>query len=80
MSERVVWLSMLRGGVVSYDVPAIVLRRTAKRVHIRVLLSTGELVERDVHPENVSPAENEFVEQHAATYGALEHDRMEGQR
>jgi hypothetical protein len=72
MSERAIWAWTPRGSpAYAHDVPAVVLMRTAKRVRIRVMLSTGKLVQRDVHPENLSPADDEYIQQHRAVYDAL---------
>jgi hypothetical protein len=78
MSERVVWTwRPYDSNGYAHDVAAVTLLRTAKRVRIRILLSTGELVQRDVHPENVRAADAEYQQRHGAIYDALEQDQVE---
>jgi hypothetical protein len=80
MSERAIWAWTPRGGYgYTQAIPSVVLHRTAKRVRIRVMRQSGELVERSVTPDHVRPANDQYVEQHQeqhqSIYEALTRDQ-----
>jgi hypothetical protein len=75
---RAIWARTPPGGYgYTQAVPALVLRRLAKRIRILVMRQSGELVERSVWPEHVRPADAEYVKRHSAIYDALEADKVE---
>jgi hypothetical protein len=74
VSERAICLWKRPGGYTyTQTIPCLVLDRTAERVRIRVMLQSGEMVERTIQPERVRPATPSNLEDHRKIYAALEH-------
>jgi hypothetical protein len=73
MAERVIWQVSLPGGYgQTQAVPAVVVKRTAKRAHIRVQRLTGEVVERSVRPEHVRLPKAQEIKRDLSIYQAIE--------